>query len=146
MDIDNYTEIISHKIRCLFETKNKKSYISDILLNRYFENHKKEIKNSLTIKQIQMKIGNIWQIAIGYYTDFKFLGNGHHTGLDIKNKNRKIIMELKNRYNTDNHSAKKSNYDKLARYKKKHDNYECIYGVINCRTLDGIKKVFYIIM
>ena len=84
-----------------------------------------------------MKIGMIWQYAIGHYKDFKDLGIGHYTGLDVISKKRKIIIELKNRYNTDNASAKKSNFNKLAEFKLGTPNYICIYGIINDKTSDG---------
>lgn len=65
-----------------------------------------------------MKIGEIWQEIIGQYDTFTNLGRGHHTGLDILSNKRKIIIELKNRTNTDNASAKKSNLDKLVSLKR----------------------------
>lgn len=151
-DINIFNEKIEGKIKHVLESKNAVNVISDILLNEYFSKHIREINNSLIIKQMQMKIGNIWQIAIGNYGDFRDLGVGHHTGLDVKNKNRKIIMEIKNRYNTDNASAKKSNLGKLAKYKKEHTDFECIYAIINdkkpkgkCNIIEhnGVKLIYY---
>lgn len=54
-------------------------------------------------KHKQMKIGEIWEEAIGNYDGF------------IKLK----IIELKNRTNTDNHSSRKSNMNKLVKFKKR---------------------------
>jgi hypothetical protein len=141
IDLSIFNDKIEEKIKNIFEAKKSVNVIEDILLNEYFSKHIKEIKNSLIIKQIQMKIGNIWQIAIGNYGDFRDLGIGHHTGLDIKNKNRKIIIELKNRYNTDNSSSKKSNFDKLANYKKEHSDFECIYAIVNDTRTQGQRKI-----
>lgn len=78
-----------------------------------------------------MKIGEIWQEAIGSYPGFVNLGVGHETGLDIISHSKKIIIELKNRTNTDNSSSKKTNFDKLARFKLRHPDYTCIYATIN---------------
>jgi hypothetical protein len=142
MDLAIYTDKIEGKIKHVLEAKNAVNCIEDILLNEYIAKHINEINNSLIIKQLQMKVGNIWQIAIGNYIDFRDLGVGHHTGLDVKNKNRKIIMELKNRYNTDNASAKKSNFDKLAKYKRDHSDFECIYAIMNDRKPKGQHKTF----
>jgi hypothetical protein len=91
-------------------------------------------------KQRQMKIGEIMQIMLGNYDKFINLGNGHETGLDIISKERKIIIELKNRTNTDNASSKKSNLDKLAKFKSKNPDYTCIYGCINDDTENKTKN------
>ena len=54
-----------------------------------------------------MNAGNIWQIVIGNYNTFEDLYTSHSSGCDVKSNTRKIIIELKNRYNTDNYSSKK---------------------------------------
>jgi hypothetical protein len=59
---------------------------------------------------------------------------GHETGLDILSDSKKVIIELKNRTNTDNSSSKKSNLDKLAKFKKNNPEYTCIYANINADT------------
>ena len=93
-----------------------------------------------------MKIGLMWQNILGSYNDFTNLNNGHKTGLDIISVKRKIIIELKNRTNTDNNSSKKENFNKLALFKKYNPDYLCIYGCINENTKDktlkgSIKKI-----
>lgn len=85
-------------------------------------------------KHKQMKIGEIWEEAIGNYDGFIKLKIGNDTGLDIISKSRKIIIELKNRTNTDNHSSRKANMDKLVKFKKENPDYTCIYGLINDKT------------
>lgn len=89
---------------------------------------------ALKEKQRQMKIGEIWQVAIGDYKDCQDLKVGHITGLDILSEKRKFIAELKNRTNTDNASSKKTNFDKLAKFKTEHPDYTCIYANINDDT------------
>ena len=59
---------------------------------------------------------------------------GHETGLDILSHTKKFAIELKNRTNTDNASSKKSNLDKLAKFKKHNPDYVCIYANINADT------------
>ena len=54
--------------------------------------------------------------------------------LDIKSDSKKIIIELKNRTNTDNASSRKANLDKLAKFKKENPDYDCIYANINANT------------
>jgi hypothetical protein len=100
----------------------------------------------LKYKQIQMKIGLMWQNILGSYYNFTNLNNGHKTGLDIISHKKKIIIELKNRTNTDNNSSKKENFNKLALFKKNNPDYLCIYGCINENTKDktlrgSIKKI-----
>ena len=114
--------------------------LKDILLNEYIETKKESFRKSKIIKQIQMITGKVWQEAIGLYPNFVNLGEGHISGLDNLNEVRKIILELKNRYNTDNASAKKSNYSKLVKYKKENSDYEVIYAVINDTKYEGKKK------
>ena len=89
---------------------------------------------ALKEKQRQMKIGEIWQVAVGNYKDCQDLKVGHVTGLDILSEKRKFIAELKNRTNTDNASSKKTNFDKLAKFKAEHPEYTCIYANINDDT------------
>jgi hypothetical protein len=81
-----------------------------------------------------MKIGEIWQEVLGNYNGFINLKIGHHTGLDIISHSKKIAIELKNRTNTDNSSSKKSNLDKLSKFKKENPDYTCIYATINDNT------------
>jgi hypothetical protein len=85
-------------------------------------------------KQRQMKIGEIWQEVIGNYDGFTNLKNGHKSGLDIKSDTKKIIIELKNRTNTDNASSRKANLNKLSEFKKENPEYTCIYANINADT------------
>jgi hypothetical protein len=85
-------------------------------------------------KQRQMKVGEMWQEALGSIPGFMNLKQGHETGLDILSHERKIAIELKNRTNTDNASSKKTNFDKLAAFKKLHPEYTCIYANINAST------------
>jgi hypothetical protein len=99
-------------------------------------------------KQRQMKIGEIWQEVFGTYKDCINLKVGHETGLDILSHQKKIAVELKNRTNTDNASSKKTNMDKLAKFKKEHPDYVCIYANINAdtekKTKDGaVKKIIH---
>ena len=84
-----------------------------------------------------MNVGNIWQVVIGNYDKFEDLRQVHKTGLDIKSDSLKIIIELKNRYNTDNASAKKANLDKLCKFKKENPEWQCIYAIVNDKTKEG---------
>jgi len=100
---------------------------------------------SLKEKQRQMKIGEIWQEVLGNYDGYMNLKRGHKSGLDILSYTKKVVIELKNRTNTDNASSKKYNFDKLANFKKENPEYTCIYANINAntekKTLKGMIKI-----
>lgn len=108
----------------------------DVLAYDILDTEKSKVNKMVALKekQRQMKIGEIWQSAIGNYKDCQDLKVGHITGLDILSEKRKFIAELKNRTNTDNASSKKTNFDKLAKFKAEHPEYTCIYANINDDT------------
>ena len=108
----------------------------DVLAYDILDTEKSKVNKLVALKekQRQMKIGEIWQNAIGNYKDCQDLKVGHVTGLDILSDKRKFIAELKNRTNTDNASSKKTNFDKLAKFKTEHPDYTCIYANINDDT------------
>jgi len=130
-DLTKYLEKIDDIIKNILKKSVKNKLTYDIL------DTKKTIKYkiiSLKEKQRLMKIGLIWQEVLGNYDKYEDLGIGHETGLDIISRSKKIVIELKNRTNTDNASSKKANLDKLAKFKKLHPEYTCIYGNINDTT------------
>lgn len=90
------------------------------------------------VKVCQMNTGKFMQEMLGCFPGWKNLGNGHETGLDLYNNKTETYIELKNRYNTDNASAKEKNYEKLA--KQKMEGFRSIYGVINDKTKEGRHK------
>lgn len=138
-DLPLYFDTIKYDITKVLARPNRQQMPLDIL---DCDNDLIQAMNALQIKQKQMKFGEIWQIAIGEYDTFCNLKVGHVTGLDVMSHSRKVVIEIKNRYNTDNASARKTNYSKLAAFKSIHPDYECIYGVINGKTLDGEEKEF----
>jgi hypothetical protein len=144
-NIDEYLVNINEKIQNLFEkSKYNEDILQDRLLDCYIKKNEDVVKQSKKLKQLQMNIGKIWQIAIGNYDKFIDLGEGHDTGLDVKSDELMIIMEIKNRYNTDNASAKKSNFNKLTKFKNDNPAYKCIYAVINDKTEIGKEdKIIY---
>lgn len=115
-DLSTYLKNIKSIIKKIFKRNQKTINTYDILATE------KSRKNSLIVlreKQRQMKIGEVWQEVIGNYKDFKNLKQGHKSWLDVISEKRKIAIEIKNRTNTDNSSSKKSNFSKLAKFKKK---------------------------
>jgi len=129
--LENYFEKLSKKINIILSRNSKEIFTYDILDTELIKKNKLIY---LKEKQRQMKIGEIWQEVLGSYNTFENLGVGHKTGLDIISNEKKIIVELKNRTNTDNASSKKANLDKLAKFKKENPDYICVYGNINDNT------------
>src|SRR5438093_11043356 len=74
----------------------------------------------------KMRIGQMWEIV---FTLFGF--QKLPTGLDVINYDRKIIIELKNNWKTDNYSGKKFKFAALRNYKRDHPDFEVIYGCVN---------------
>lgn len=129
--LEQYFEKLSKKINIILSRNSKEIFTYDILDTELIKNNKLIY---LKEKQRQMKIGEIWQEVLGSYHGFVNLGIGHKTGLDIISHEKKIVVELKNRTNTDNASSKKANLDKLSKFKKENPDYICIYGTINDNT------------
>jgi hypothetical protein len=137
LEFNNYIKIITELSEIELHRDTNNELLNDILLSSIIKKYEPDFIKTKKIKQLQMKTGKIWQIAIGNYIDFHDLGIGHETGLDILSENRKISMELKNKYNTDNASSRKSNFNKLAAFKFNNPEYECIYGLINSKKPEG---------
>lgn len=136
-DLQTYFTVINDKIFRILSFVNKENITFDILDS---EQNTKIQHIILMEKQKQMKIGYIWQEVLGNYDKFENLGVAHETGLDIISRSRKIIIELKNRTNTDNSSSKKHNFDKLSIFKKNNPDYTCIYGNVNDKTKEKTQK------
>jgi len=141
-NIETYFKFIELEIIKILQRKNREELTYDILDTDKIKEYK---LLALELKHKQMKIGEIWQVVLGNYKYCNNLKIGHITGLDIISHERKFAMELKNRTNTDNASSKKTNLDKLAKFKKENPDYLCIYGNINDttkeKTLKGTRKI-----
>lgn len=127
MDYDKVKSLILH----VLDRPAEEALTYDMLDTPTSQTHKRIV---LQEKQRQMKVGEIWQEVLGLVPGFINLKQGHETGLDLMSPERKIIIELKNRTNTDNASSKKTNFDKLATFKQTHPEYTCIYANINAST------------
>ena len=143
--LTKYLESLEESIKIILLRPQKNVLTYDIL-----DTEKDMADNLIALKQTQLKMkrGEIWQEVLGTYNGFINLKTGHETELDILSHTKKIIIELKNRTNTDNASSKKSNLDKLAKFKKSNPEYRCIYANINAdteeKTLHGsIKKLLH---
>ena len=141
-DINKYFEFLDKRIQDIVTRPEKEKLTYDILDT---DKSKKYKLFALKEKHRQMKVGEIWQDVLGAFDGCVNLKIGHVTGLDILSSSKKFAIELKNRTNTDNASSKKSNLDKLARFKKSNPDYTCVYATINDdteeKTLQGKTKI-----
>lgn len=103
-------EEISKLMQVIWSRRIRTRSTKDILLDEVIPESEYQICHK--IKNLQMRIGEIWQEAIGCAEGWQNLKKGDSSGLDLINKERKIVIELKNSYNTDNSSARKHNYQK----------------------------------
>ena len=143
--LTKYLESLEESVKIILSREEKDVLTFDILDT---EKERADKLIALQVKHRQMKRGEIWQEVLGNYDGCINLKIGHETGLDILSHTKKFIIELKNRTNTDNASSKKSNLDKLAKFKKSNPEYRCIYANINAdteeKTLHGsIKKLLH---
>lgn len=129
--LDNYCKLLDKCIRDILLR-----HENDVLTYDILDTDKSKTIKLLVLKekQRQMKVGEIWQEVLGNYKGCVNLKIGDKTGLDILSHTKKFAIELKNRTNTDNYSSKKSNFDKLARFKIANPDYICIYANINAET------------
>lgn len=137
MDLDSYFFLVEKKIQDIFSRPTKNLVQKDIF---FLEEERIFLEKSLALKQYQMKYGEVWQIVLGNYFKFQNLGSGHPSGLDILSTERKLILELKNSWNTDNASSRNFNFQKLINFKKQNPEYTIIYGVINDKTVEGQRR------
>lgn len=80
-------------------------------------------------RSVSQNIGTLWQRILGSADGWQDLRIGDDTGCDLKNEKRKIVMELKNKWNTMNSSALASVIGKLE--KQIEVGYDAYVGIIN---------------
>ena len=95
--------------------------IDDLFLKNY-KNIKTEKRTYKKMQQTFQRIGKAWEIILSCCKGFEKISK-----IDFVNKDKKIYIELKNRYNTDNSSSKKTNLNKLFTFTQNNPEYTCIY-------------------
>lgn len=137
--MEDYLKKITPLILKVLTRKTNETIMSDILLDLIIDKYKKQCKY---VKQLQMKVGEIWQIIIGEFEGYENLKVGHVSKMDIFHKETNTYIELKNRYNTDNSSSKTTKFNQMAHLMKKDPTIKCIYGIINDKNQKGsVKKI-----
>jgi len=80
-------------------------------------------------KSISQNLGNFWQKMLGGAPGWRDLTVGDASGCDIVNDEKRIYIEVKNKYNTMNSSSEESTINKLLRQKEK--GYSAYVGIVN---------------
>ncbi len=94
-------------------------------------------------KTLQNFVGEFHQSVLGSIEGWENLGIGG--SLDLRNRNKKIIAEVKNKHNTLNSEGFVSVYDKLQRhldYDESYKNYTAYFITIIPKTSTPIDKLF----
>jgi len=102
------------------------------------------LKKAHFVRLTQMKIGFLWESLFVIEGGFEKLPHG----LDLVNNERKIVIELKNSWQSDRfiyktYNSRKKTFDKLADYKNQNPEFTCVYANINGRTDVGTNHDFY---
>ena len=130
-----YLILVYSLIKNLFQRKTTKYVHKPTLFGDNSEEHIKRLEAAHTVRQKQMKEGELAQILIGNWFGWEDLRKGHSSGLDCRRINNSIIIELKNRENTVKGSdIKKSLLPTLAEYKKQNPSTKCVWGIVNPDT------------
>lgn len=80
-------------------------------------------------RSLSQNIGTLWQRILGSEEGWSDLGVGDKSGCDLIHEDKKIVIELKNKYNTMNSSSRDSVIRKLQEQKEK--GYDAYIGIIN---------------
>ena len=92
-------------------------------------------------KTMQNALGNFHQAVIGSMNEWENLSVGHV--VDVCNKKRKIVAEIKNKHNTTKGSDKKSIYDNLnSQLDSSYEGFTGYYVEIIPKSKNSYNKVF----
>lgn len=115
--------------------KNTGTKLEDILMSSSMI----QKMNFLKPQQLFQSLGKIWQEAMGTWMGWENIGE--RSGIDIVNHQKKIYVEVANRYNSKNNDSKTTVKNRLAQKKKENPEYNVAYGYVNNKSNnDTIKK------
>lgn len=95
-----------------------------------FEDWSKNELNRQNDKSLNNKIGEFHQMLLGSVDGWSDLGVGHPLGVDLKNDEETIFIELKNKYNTMNSSSSAKTFEKLGNVIKEYPNATAYLGIV----------------
>jgi hypothetical protein len=110
---------------------------NDILFSNFNYNI---LESAYKLKILQMRIGIIWEKIFCLFNYQKI-----NYGADLVNHEKRVVMELKNSFNTDNASSRTQNIKKLIQCNNDYLNneYLLVYGIINDKNSMGKYEVQY---
>lgn len=132
---------IADKIKVLLDKTNKAEARKDIYKNvidpfsAIFDAARQDIsldewvgqeKSRQIQKSLQNYVGEFHQSIIGCIGGWENLGTGG--SLDLRNRNKKIVAEIKNKHNTMNSTSQLGIYDKLQRHLDYDESYKGYTG------------------
>ena len=134
MDSQTCSNLMIDINNILFQPMKVKDTNDFILGDMFYD----ELKYSAIIKNIQMRIGNLWEVIACKYFNWTKVSSG----IDLIDINRKLAIELKNADNTDNSSSRARNCQKLLDFKQLHPEYRLLYVCINNRNTNESQSYF----
>ncbi len=140
--LQDYIKRVTPLVRVILDTPNSKFVFNTTLLGDNSQAAQDRAKHAFKEKQIKMKEGVIGQIMIGNWMEFKDLGTGHSSCLDIIKSDNTCIMELKNSQNTFSGAAKQTTERKLKEYQEKNPNTKCYVGFINPGSRKKLSRTY----
>src|SRR5271156_2490528 len=86
------------------------------------------LESAYKLKILQMRTGIIWEKIFCLFNYQKI-----KSGADLVNHEKRVVMELKNSFNTYNASSRKENIKKLIQCNNEYiwGEYTLVYGIIN---------------
>ena len=132
---DNQKKKITKIFNNIFQKQSTEKYCkNDVILNGY------NITEYLKYLNLKMKLGFFYEQL------FCYLGNFYkpRKGYDLRCDDRKIIIEIKTSFKTDNHNSKDSKFHHLGKFKLNNPDWEVIYMCLNDhRDQKGVDYIHY---
>lgn len=132
---------VQRAVQILSQSITSFKHSNDIILKNKIIPHERDCFELQLLKQ---RIGIAWEHV---FTDFGFkrtrINSCPRGGCvyDLYNHTSKIVIELKNNYNSDSGKAKRYTHNKLKLFKRRNPTYKVIYGAINYKNSIGKLKV-----
>lgn len=107
-----------------------------------FEDWIKNERMRQSDKTINNRVGEFHQRLLGKVDGWEDLGRGHPLGIDLKNKDDTIFMELKNKHNTVKGEDLKNVFDKLKKASEEYKNAIIYYAYITPKKPGSGERVW----
>lgn len=133
IDMKKFTKNSLDVFKIIFDTLRGEIDISQWIKGEVIRQNDKTISN---------KIGEFHQMLLGGVKGWENLGRGHPLGIDLKNDNDTIFIELKNKHNTLKGEDHKNVFDKLKRALDKYPKALIYYAYIIPKNPGSGEKIW----